>query len=148
MFSAAPPRNSGDQVRTTGGTKANSFQRVLLDQIVRDDALADQMLDDDPLEHRRIALAVPRSFRVDDRDRTTFADAQAVGLRPQNAALFGEVKFLQTALEKIPRRKAAILLAALGCGLIAAEENMSPRSGYPDAGGDLLLRFGQSAQAV
>jgi hypothetical protein len=45
------------------------------------------MLLDDPLEDRRIALAVPRPFRIDDGDWTAVADAKAIGLGAQDAAL-------------------------------------------------------------
>ena len=106
------------------------------------------MLGDDPLEHRRIALPVPRTFRIDNRDRTTLADAQAIGLGAQNAALFGELQFLQAALEELPGHKAALFVAALGRRLIAAQEDVSPRSRNTDAGGDLFLTLGQSAHAV
>src|SRR5215470_3279417 len=97
------------------------------------------MLLDDPLEDRWIARRIPRAFGVDDRDRTALADAQAVGLRPQDASLFRQAELLQPALQEIPRRQAAILLAALRVGLIAAEKNVAPRDRDADALRDVAL---------
>jgi hypothetical protein len=57
------------------------------DQIFTDDAAGNQMFLNDSLQHRWIALAVPSSLRVYDRNRPTFADAEAVGLRAKDAAL-------------------------------------------------------------
>ena len=68
---------------------------MLRDQRIVDDAAADEMFLDDPLEHRRIALPVPRAFGIDDGDRPAFADAQAVRLGAQDAALLGQAELLQ-----------------------------------------------------
>src|SRR5206468_12353879 len=89
------------------------IERMTRDERVDDDPPADQMVLDDPLEHRRIALRVPHAFWVDDDDRSAFADAQTVGFRAKNAALLRQPELLQPALEKLPRRKAALFLAAL-----------------------------------
>src|SRR3954468_2135210 len=97
------------------------------DQVVGDDASADEMFANDPLEHRRIALAIPRSFRVDDGDRATFTDAEAVGFRPQDPALVGQTKLLQAALQKFPCFIAALPLAAFWFRLITAEKNVALR---------------------
>ena len=61
---------------------------MLRDQQIRDEAATNQMLLNDPLELGRIASAVPRTFRVHDGDGPTLANAQAVGFRAKNAALF------------------------------------------------------------
>jgi hypothetical protein len=63
------------------------IQLMRSDQMFIDDSARDDMLLDDSLQDRRVALAVPRSFRVHDCDRTAFADAEAIRLRPQHAAL-------------------------------------------------------------
>src|SRR5262249_4661376 len=97
-------------------------------------APGNQMLLDDPLEHGRIAARVPRALRIDDGNRTAFADAQTVGLGPKDAALLGEPELLQSALEKLPRREAAILLTALRRGLVAAKKDVP-------AGGRTANRF-------
>jgi hypothetical protein len=60
---------------------------MLSDQQVFNDAPTDEMLLDDPLERGRIALAIPGPLRIDDGNRPAFADAQAVGLAPQDATL-------------------------------------------------------------
>ena len=86
-----------------------------------DDAPADEMLLDDPLEHRRVASPIPCAFRVDDGDRTSAADPETVGLRAQDAALLGEPEFRETSLEVLPGLEAARLLAAFRRGLVTAE---------------------------
>src|SRR5262245_45667813 len=112
-----------------------SGQRMIRDQILGNDASADQMLLNDALEHRRIALAVPRAFGVDDSDRSAFADAKAVRFRSQNSTLLGEVELFQPALQKLPGREPSSLLRALRDGLIAAEEDVPPGHGNTDRGG-------------
>src|SRR3977135_898963 len=95
------------------------------DERIVDDAAGDQMFLDDPLEHRRIAVRVPRAFGIDDGDRAAFADAKTVRFRPQNAALLGKTELLEPALEKVPRGQDAIFLAAFRVRLIAAEKDVA-----------------------
>lgn len=102
------------------------------------------MFGDDPLQDGRIALPIPRTFRIDDCNWPALADAKAVRLGAQDPALFRKLKLFEAPLEEVPRDEAAIFVAALGRGLIAAEEDVSPRSGNADAGGDLSLGFCQS----
>src|SRR5262249_12029080 len=111
------------------------------DQKLANGLPANQMLLDDALQHWRVAPRVPRAFRIDDGDRSAFADAQAVRLCPQGAALLRQTELLQAALEEVPRCEAAILLAALRVGLIAAEKNVTPRDRNADALRDLALGF-------
>ena len=106
---------------------------MLLDEVIDDDAAADEMIVDDALEDRRIAAPIPRALGIDDRDRSTFADAQAIRLRAENAALLRQTEFLQPPLEKLPRGEPAFLLTAFRIGLIAAEKNVAPRNGHADA---------------
>ena len=112
---------------------------MLGDEIFRHDAAADQVLLDDPLEHRRIALAVPGAFRIDDGDRAALADAQAVRLRPQDAALVRELQFLQAPLQEVPRGQAALLVAALRVRLVAAEKDVTPGDWDADGRRDVAL---------
>ena len=105
---------------------------MLRDQQIFDDASANQVILDDALERRRIARAVPRSLWIHDRDRAALADAQAVRLGPQNAALVGKTQLFEARLEEIPRGEAARYLAALRLRLIAAEENVPPRDRHAD----------------
>src|SRR6185295_7113040 len=95
-------------------------------QILVHHAAANQMLLNDPLEHRRIALAVPRPFGIDDRNRSAFADPQAIRFGSKDAALLGQLQVLESLLQEAPCRKTAFLVAALGLFLIAAEEDVSP----------------------
>ena len=109
------------------------------DQVFTHNAAGDQMFLNDSLQHGRITLSIPSTFRVDDCNRTTFADAEAVGFGAKNAALLGELQLFETPLQERPRGEAAFLLAAFGFGLIAAEKNMAPRDGHTDAGRDFSL---------
>ena len=115
-----------------------------LDQVISDDAAVDQMLLDDSLEDRRIALAVPRSFGIDDGDWTTVADAKAIGLGAQDAALFRESELLEPPLQVVPRRQPAIFLAALWLRLITTEKNMTARTRDAARLRRLLLGFAQN----
>src|SRR6476660_10503635 len=98
---------------------------MLDDDRVADRLAADQVFLDDPLEDRRIALAVPGAFRVDNDNRPAFADPQAVGFGAENAALLGEPQLFEARLQKLPCDQAAVQVAALGLGLIAAQKNMA-----------------------
>ena len=112
------------------------------DQVLTHNAAGDQMFLNDSLQHRRIALSVPGTFRVDDGNRTTFADAEAVGFGAKDAALLGELQLLETSLQERPCGEAALLLAAFGFGLIAAEKNLAPRDGHTNAGRNFSLGIG------
>src|SRR4051812_27500057 len=106
---------------------------MLRDQRVFDDPAADQVLLDDPFENRRIAPGVPRAFGIDDRDRTAFADPEAVRFAAQDAALLRQAERLQARLEVVPRGQSAFLVAALRLRLIAAEKDVAPRDADTDA---------------
>ncbi len=80
---------------------------------------------------------VPRALRVDDGNRTALADAKAVGLAAENAALVGEAKLVEPALQKVPRRHAAFHVAALGLRLLGAEEDMPAGDRNADSGRDI-----------
>src|SRR4029079_3207818 len=96
------------------------------DEELAHDLSLEEVLLDDPFEHRRIAFPVPRALGIDDRNRPAFADPQAVGLRAEDAALIGEPQFLEAALQIVPGREPARLVATLRRGLIAAEEDVAP----------------------
>ena len=113
-----------------------------LDQMLGDHAAGDQMLLNNPFEHGRIAVAVPGAFRVHDRNRTSLADAEAVGFGAKDAALFREPQLFETPLQKIPCGKAPVLVAAFGFSLIAAEKDVAPGDRYADAGRDFSLGLG------
>ena len=82
------------------------------------------------LEHRRVALRIPRALRVDDGDRSALADAQAVRFRAEDAALLREAQLLQPPLQELPGGQAALLVAALRSRLVAAEKDVAAaRSG-------------------
>src|SRR5690348_4224951 len=100
---------------------------MLDDDRVADRLAADQMFLDDPLEDRRIALAVPRAFRIDNGVRSAFADPQAVGLGAENAALLGQTQLFEARLEKLPCDEATMQVAALRLGLIAAQKDVAAR---------------------
>ena len=95
------------------------------DQHVSHDSTREQMLLDNSLEHRRVAVTVPSALGVHDGDRATFAHAQAIGLRAQDTAASRKAKLLEATLEIAPGLQPTVLLAALGVCLIAAEEDMT-----------------------
>src|SRR5688572_19548220 len=107
------------------------WEPVLLDETFADGAASDEVFLDDLFEDWRVALAVPRSFRIDHRNRPAFADSQAIRFRTQDTALLREAELLQPALQELPRRHSPLLLAAFGRRLLAAEKNVAPR--HPDA---------------
>src|SRR5688572_636991 len=99
------------------------------------------MLLDDPLQYGRVAGTVPGAFGIDDRDRSALADAQAVGLRAADPAGLAQSQLLEPRFQVFPRRQAPLLLAALGLGLVAAEEDVPPGDGRADRLGDTPLRL-------
>src|SRR3954447_8298211 len=106
---------------------------MLRDECLFDHPAADEVLLDDPLEHRRIAPRVPRALRIDDRDRSAFADPQAVGLAAKNAALLRQPELLEPSLQVVPGREPPLLVATLRLRLIAAEKDVPPGDRYSDA---------------
>ena len=114
---------------------------MLCDEKLVDDAAADQVILNDPLEHRRIAPPIPRAFGIHDGNGTTLADAKAVHLAAQDAALFRQAELSQAAFEELPRYEPALLLAALRGRLIAAEEDVASRDRHADRRGNLPLQF-------
>ena len=106
---------------------------MLDDDRVADRSAADQMFLDDPLEDRRIALAVPGAFRIDNGNRSAFANPQAVGLGAENAPLLGKPQLFEARLQKLPCDQAAVQVAALRLGLIAAKQDVTPRDGNTNA---------------
>src|SRR5882672_5733172 len=100
---------------------------MLRDQVLVDDAPADEMFLNDAVEHGWIALPVPRPFGIDDGDWAAFADSEAVHLGAQDTTLLRQPQLFQTTLQEVPRGEAAIFLAALWVGLVAAKKNMPPR---------------------
>ena len=98
---------------------------MLSDHMFGDRPAVNQMLLDDPLEHRRVAGAVPHAVGVDDGDRSTFADAEAIGLRPQNPSLFRELELFQPRLQVVPGGETTLLVAALRGGLVGAQEDVA-----------------------
>src|SRR6478735_2420670 len=127
-------RSTGDKNRLLIAGK-----RRLSDQVVFHRPAADEMFLDDPLEDRRIALAIPRAVRVDDGDGTRLADAKAVGLCAQHAVV-GEPQLDQTSLQIVPRHNRPIPIAAFRLGLVAAEENVAPGDAEPQLLDDGVFR--------
>lgn len=119
---------------------------MFTDQTIGDDAATDEMFLNDALEHRRIARAIPGTFRVHDRDRPALTDAQAVRLRTQDAALLGELELFEPTPEELPGRETTLFLAAFRLRLIAAEKEMTPCDRDADACGDFTLGISHSGK--
>src|SRR5438876_350649 len=116
-----------------------SRERIAGDQELVDEPSPDEMFLDDALEDRRIALRIPRTLRIDDRDRADLTDAQAVGFRAPDSALLRQAELLQPALQLVPSRPPAILPASYMLGLVAAEKDVTSRRRHADAFLDDLL---------
>ena len=106
---------------------------MLEDDRVAHRLAADQMFLDDPLEDRRIALPVPGALGIDDSNWPAFADAQAVRLGAEDAAVLGKPELFEARLQELPGDQPAMQVAALRLGLIAAEKNVPPRHRNADA---------------
>ena len=104
-------------------------------QILVHDPAFNEMFLDDSFENRRITLAVPGTFWVHDGNRPSLADAQAIRLGPEDAALFGKLQLLEPPLQEVPRGEGAIPVAAFRIRLIAAEEDVTPRDVHADRSG-------------
>ena len=74
---------------------------------------------------------VPRALGIHDRDRSAFADPQAVCLRAENAALLGQLQLLEPALQELPRGEPRSFSQHFGVRLIAAEKDVASRVGTP-----------------
>ena len=116
---------------------------MLRDQLLVDNASADEMFLNDAVEDGWIALPVPRPFGIDNGDRAAFADSEAVHLAAQDTALLRQPELFQTTFQEVPGGEAAIFLTALRVRLIAAEKNVSSRDRHADALGNLRLAGGR-----
>ena len=94
------------------------------DQVLRDQLTIDEMLADNSLENRGIAVVIPRAFGIDDGDRSTLADAKTIRLGPQHAAPIRQAQLFQPSLQKPPGFIAPFAVAAFRLRLIAAEEDV------------------------
>ena len=112
--------------------------------MIFDGPAADEMLLDDPLEDGRIALAIPRAFRVDNGNGAGLADAKAVRLGAQHSVI-GEPQLDQTPLQIVPRHDRPIPIAAFRLGLVAAEENVAPGDADPQLLDDGVLTVGHGS---
>jgi hypothetical protein len=72
-------------------------------QILINRYAGDQMLLNDPLEHRRVTAAIPRPFGIDDGDGAAFANAQTVCLRAQDTTGLRQPELFEPLLQKFPR---------------------------------------------
>ena len=68
-----------------GNLRLVATERMFEDEGILHGSPSDQVFVDDPLEDRRVALAIPGAVRVDDGDRSTLTYPQTVGFGPQNA---------------------------------------------------------------
>ena len=136
----ASPRRSSSALPFRCSKLPVHREPALGDKVLGDNAAAQEVLLDDPLQHRRVARAVPGAFRVDDRDRPALANPQAVGLRAEDAAALGELQFAQAPLQVGPSLETAFLLAALRHALVAAEQDVPLCNVDAERRRDSLLR--------
>jgi hypothetical protein len=96
------------------------------------------MLLDDALERGSVAAPIPRALRIDDGDRTAFADPQAVRLRTQNATGLRQPELPEARLEILPRLEPTLAIATLRVRLIGAEKYVASRVEHADRRRDIL----------
>ena len=99
----------------------------------------EEMLLDDPFQHGRIAGSIPGALGIDNRDRATFADAQAVGFGPQHPAGFGEAELFESTFQIVPGSERPITVATFRGRLIRAQEDMTACRRHANNGGRILL---------
>jgi hypothetical protein len=119
-------------------------QRPLRNEVVGHRPAADEMFLDDALEDWRIALAIPRAFRVDDGDGAGLADAEAVRLRAEHAVV-RQPKLDETPLQIIPGHDRSLAIAAFRLGLVAAEEDVAPGDAEPQLLDDGVFTVGHGS---
>ena len=86
----------------------------------------DEMLLNDALQRGRRAGVIPGALGIHDGDGAARADLEAVGLGAIDQCLRpDEAEFLQPALQIFPRLDARLARAALGFGLVGAEEDVA-----------------------
>src|SRR5262245_52243711 len=134
--------------RTVAVTSGCVIERMLFDQEFVDDAAGNQVLLNDALQYGGIAGGIPGTFGVYHGNRASFTDPEAVGLRPEDAALIGETKLLQTPLEEFPRSESPFFLAAFGGRLIAAKKDMTSALRDTDGAGDRPLAIPGAIQRL
>src|SRR5687768_13387463 len=101
-----PPASAGRQLG----------QRMRGDQQIFDDATANQVFLDDALERGRVTLAVPSPLWIDEGNRSTLTDAQAVGFASEDPPLIRQAQLGQTLFEVFPGDDAPFHIAALRFG--------------------------------
>jgi hypothetical protein len=74
-----------------------------------------------PGQNLRGAGVIPDVLGINHRNRTPFANPQAIGLGPKEPGIMA-LQFPETRLEKLPGLKAEIAATALGLALVTAEE--------------------------
>jgi hypothetical protein len=67
---------------------------MLGDEKISNQLAADEMLLDNPFQDWWVAAPVPCTLGIYERDRPTFADAKAIGLCTENAALLRKLELL------------------------------------------------------
>jgi len=96
---------------------------------------------DEPLQHLWSATSAPDEIRADDCNRASDANLQAVRLDAHHPAPNRKPQLLLSALEIVSRFPVGLLVAALGFGLVRAEEDMVLGHAQPDPlenGGDIV----------
>ena len=97
------------------------------DQRVEHRVPSDQMLLDDSLENRWVALSIPGTFRIHHGDRSTLAYSETVRFGPENTATIREPELLEPSLQVCPGHQSSVLVTALGLSLVAAEKDVTLR---------------------
>ena len=99
---------------------------MLGEDILWNDLPPQQVILNDLLQHWGRAGVIPRSLRIDHRNRPVLADSQAVRLASQDQGPGSrQAHFLEPAFQKLPRLQSFRPRAAQRLGRIRAEENVA-----------------------
>jgi hypothetical protein len=105
-------------------------QGPLEECLIRHNLIVDQMFLDDPLNYGGSGGFVPDAFGVDHHDRALLADAEAIGLRTEDATGafcrgLVQSEFLQPPFEVVPGGEAIGFVAAERFGLVGADQDVA-----------------------
>ena len=114
-------------------------QRLRQDQGIGERTTRNQVLLDDSLEYRGTTPTIPSTFRIDDRDWSTFTYTEAIRFGSENAPAPRESQLFEPALEVVPGTQASLLVATSRIGLVATEKNVSLRGVDADRHGHTSL---------
>ena len=134
------------------GWRAIESQRVNGKDMIGNRHSPDEMFDDDPFHNRFVDRVVPDALRIDDCDRSPFADPEAIDFGAQDRTSGGSdggrrdievttapwrrrgrnAECLQASLQIGPHHRALLVCGTARCPLLRAEENVTIKASDPE----------------